>query len=259
MQVDYSLRTAFGKVSSLYEKSRVRYPQRLIDDVVVYSKIKSTGKILEIGGGSGKATLPFAERGFEITGLDISKELIEIAEKMCLKYPKVHFVVGSFEDTIFSTENFDLIISGQAWHWVKPEGRYEKVHQILKENGTLALFWSYQQNEKSKFLQEKEIIMEKYLGKNPKNKPLIKDYADFSYEELKKNKLFKDVEKQEYFESIEFSRRKYVDLILTYSVVLNLSRKEQEELKTDILKLSEKYPEPLIIPYKYVLILTKKN
>lgn len=259
MQVDYSLRTTFGKVSSLYDKSRIAYPKELIDNIIRFSKLKEDAKILDVGCGSGKTTLLFAERGFEITGLDISKELIAIAKKKCQKFPKINFVVGSFEDARFSNENFDLIISGQAWHWVKPEERYEKAHQILKENGTLALFWSYQQNELSAFLQDKENILKKHLGKNLKNMPLIKNYTDFSYEELKKNKWFKDVEKHEFFGEIEFSRRKYVDLILTYSGVLALSKKEQEDLAANILKLSKKYPEPLIIPYKYVLILAKKN
>ncbi len=136
MRINHSLRKTFGKVSSLYDKSRITYPQELINDIIALSKIKKEGTVLDVGCGSGQATMPFAERGYQVTGLDISKDLITIAKKKCSPFKTAKFKISSFEKAKFKENSFNLIISGLAWHWVKSDGRYETAHHILKENGS---------------------------------------------------------------------------------------------------------------------------
>ena len=59
-------RFIFDEVADLYERARPGYPGQLVDDVVTLSGIEPTGRILEIGAGTGKATTAFASRGFEM-------------------------------------------------------------------------------------------------------------------------------------------------------------------------------------------------
>jgi len=260
MQINHSLRTAFGKVGSLYDKSRVTYPQQLIDDIIIYSKIKPNATILDVGCGSGQATLPFAERGYNTVGLDISKELLTIAKEKCSPFKKAKFKLSSFENAKFNKNSFDLITSGLAWHWVKPEGRYQKAHNILTDNGTLAFFWSYQQNGKSTIVKEVGKVLDKYglKGAGPVGSRM-KDYANFTYNELREKPLFSNIEKRKYSIPTPFSREKYIGLVLTYSWVLKLPQNEQKQLKEDLTRVLNRYQEPFIIPYKYVLILAKKR
>ncbi len=260
MHINHSLRTAFGKVASLYDKSRVTYPKQLIDDIITYSKINLNGKIVDVGCGTGQATLPFAEKGYQITGLDISKELITIAKKKCSPFKTAQFKLSSFEKAKFNENSVDLIISGLAWHWVKPEQRYQKAHKMLTENGALAFFWSYQQSGKSTVVKEVGKVLEIYGGKGAG--PVgsrMKDYAAFVYEEIKRNHLFRNVKQKEYSIPTPFSREKYAGLVLTYSWVLKLPKNQQIKLKDDLQRILHKYKEPLTIPYKYVLVLAKKK
>ncbi len=90
--------------------------------------------------------------------MDLSKEMIAVAKKKCSSFSEVYFKESTFEAAKFSKESFDLVVSGMAWHWVTPEGRYEKVQKILKRNGTLALFWYHQLSEKSPFLKDAGFI-----------------------------------------------------------------------------------------------------
>ncbi len=260
MRINHSLGTTFGKVSSLYDKSRVTYPKELIDDIITYSKIKPNAMILDVGCGSGQATLPFAERGYNTVGLDISKELITIAKKKCSQFKNTKFELSSFEKAKFNKNSFGLITSGLAWHWVKPDGRYEKAHQILKDNGALAFFWSYQQKGKSEIVKEVGKVLDKYglKGAGPVGSRM-KDYAYFTYNELQENPLFSNIEKRKYSIPTPFSREKYIGLVLTYSWVLKLPQNEQKQLKEDLTRVLHRYQEPFIIPYKYVLILAKKR
>jgi predicted RNA methylase len=58
----------FGEIATEYERVRPGYPTALIDDVIAYSPADPTA--LDIGAGTGKAAVPFAERGVRIIALE---------------------------------------------------------------------------------------------------------------------------------------------------------------------------------------------
>ena len=105
----------YGNISELYDKARVSYPQELINDIIDFSGLKA-GKVLDLGCGTGQATLLFAERGFSVTGLDVSDNMIEVAKKKCSQYPNVNFLVGAFDEINLQEKEFNLVISAMAWH-----------------------------------------------------------------------------------------------------------------------------------------------
>jgi len=57
------LRTTYDEAALLYDEARLGYPEAIFDDVVSLSGIPPAGRILEVGCGTGQATVPFARRG----------------------------------------------------------------------------------------------------------------------------------------------------------------------------------------------------
>ncbi len=53
------------------------------------------GPLLDLGCGTGNATLPMWERGYEVEGLDASAAMLEVARR---KMPGVEFTLGTFEE-----------------------------------------------------------------------------------------------------------------------------------------------------------------
>jgi hypothetical protein len=53
-------RLAFGSVAELYDRSRPSYPPALVDDVL--GLVGVAPRVLEVGAGTGKATVLFAAR-----------------------------------------------------------------------------------------------------------------------------------------------------------------------------------------------------
>lgn len=53
-------------IAITYDEIRPSYPEKLIDDIISKTEIKSNDRLLEIGAGTGKATIQFAEKGFAI-------------------------------------------------------------------------------------------------------------------------------------------------------------------------------------------------
>ena len=244
----------FGDISSLYDTARTTYPDTLIEDIVSYAKIRNNGNVLDVGCGTGKTTLPFAQKGYSVTGLDISKEMIRRAEERCSSFPKVNFKIGTFENFPSSPALFDLIISGMAWHWIHPQEREEKAHRILKNGGTLALFWSYQRKEDSDFVMNASKILDRYGG--PDRGPAgsrVKQIADSLHTKLREERLFSDIEMKTYKEDLEFSKQRYLDLVVSYGWVQGLSKEARGSMLQDLQGLC--YEEPLQIPYQHLSLL----
>jgi len=230
----------------------------LIEDIIAFSEIKKRGKILDVGCGTGQATVPFAQKGFTVLGVDLGKELVEIARQKCAIFPNAQFMVGSFEDLSFPPQSFDLIISGMAWHWINPGNREEKAFQLLSTKGTIALFWSYQQKQKSLFVQAVGKILDRYGGvdRGPAGSK-VRQIADSLYEQFNSNKMIKDVRRKEYDEDLKFTTESYLDLVLSYGWVQALSEYQRSDLICDLQKLFVDCPKLIVVPYQHVLILAK--
>jgi len=74
-----SLRTTFDTAVWLYDEVRPGYPENLFDGVVTLSGIQPAGRILEIGFGTGQATVPFARRGYHILCIELGENLAAVA------------------------------------------------------------------------------------------------------------------------------------------------------------------------------------
>lgn len=135
-------RNPWDEVAEIYEEVRPSYPDQLIRDVIDNTGISPGDKLLEIGAGTGKATLPFAQKGFHIHCVEPGQNLAGILIQKCSCFSSVSVDIESFEQWTPPKDNkFDLIFCAQAFNWIDPDVRYKKCHQLLKDNGCLALFW----------------------------------------------------------------------------------------------------------------------
>jgi SAM-dependent methyltransferase len=50
--------------------------------------------------------------------------------------------VSSFEDWDARARRFDLLVSGQAWHWLDPVPAVAKAATVLRPGGTAVVFWN---------------------------------------------------------------------------------------------------------------------
>lgn len=132
----------FGDVAELYERARPSYPDELVDDVIALSGLGRSGRALEVGAGTGKATRLFAARGVAVHAVEPSAAMAAVAREVCAGYPDVTIEEKDFEGFDPAGQAFRLLFSAQAWHWVSPEVRYVKAHEALEPGGLLAAFWN---------------------------------------------------------------------------------------------------------------------
>lgn len=133
----------FGEVAEEYDRIRPDYPEELVDDVLAYAAVAGV-RALEVGAGTGKATLAFAKRGIGITAIEPDEAMAAVLTRRVLIQPNVSVTVSSFEEYLPSRP-FGLVFSAQAWHWTDPAVRWQKAAAALASGGALALFWNDEQ------------------------------------------------------------------------------------------------------------------
>ena len=137
--MDRTPRLVFGQVAERYDRVRPSYPDALVDEVVA---LTDGGRALEVGAGTGKATLMFAQRGVALHAVEPSAEMASIARRRCADFPDVTIEETDFEDWDGDRHAFGLVFSAQAWHWVSPELKYVRAREALADDGWLAAFWN---------------------------------------------------------------------------------------------------------------------
>lgn len=134
-----SLRTTFEEVPELYDRVRPVYPAAAFDELVALAGLPERARLLEIGTGTGKATVPLAERGFEIVGVELGPKLAALARRNLAGFPNVEIVDAQFETWEPAVAGFDAVVAFTAFHWIDPGVRYEKSARLLREGGSLVI------------------------------------------------------------------------------------------------------------------------
>jgi len=94
-----TMSSVFDEAAELYDAVRPGYPPELFDDITELTGLGPGFRVLEVGCGTGQATVGFAERGCEVACVDPSSSLVEVARRKLEGYP-VEFIVSRFEDWV---------------------------------------------------------------------------------------------------------------------------------------------------------------
>lgn len=129
----------FDGIASEYDRYRPTYPRALFDDLCELSQIRPPARILELGSGTGKATVGFAERGFQVHCLEPGSDLIRVAQQKLEKNPSITFENTSFENWNADGQ-YDLVTSATAFHFMDPKTKYKRVAACLRAQKSFAPF-----------------------------------------------------------------------------------------------------------------------
>lgn len=133
---------SFDVYAKQYHQVRPGYPSCMYEDIRSVCGITSSSRILEIGVGSGIATKQLATFGCELVGLEPGSQLVAIAKRELATFPKVQIEEKTFEDFHDAGDGFDAVLALTAFHWLSSEDKYQKVMDLLRQNGTMVIVWN---------------------------------------------------------------------------------------------------------------------
>jgi SAM-dependent methyltransferase len=225
-QVDEARRTSFDARAELYDEARPAYPDALAGDVIA----RGGRRVLEIGAGTGKATVAFARRGASVVAIEPGPSLAAVLRRNVAGF-NVTIEETSFEAWPIERA-FDIVMAAQAIHWVDPAVRYTKPAAVLGPGGTLAVL----RNEREPF--ERELFDEieaAYAQWHPSSsdRPIETAVEAARREvagEIDASGLFEAVEIREYPWTRTYTTAQYLDLLSTYSDHATLAPPRREWL-----------------------------
>jgi len=132
------LRDTFGAMAACYHRARPAYPAALFDDLVARAELPARARVLEIGAGTGLATVELVRRGLAVVAVERSEEMAAQARENLAGFDAVEVVVAAFEE-LQADEPVDAVVAFSAFHWLDPQTRYELVGRHLDPGGVLAI------------------------------------------------------------------------------------------------------------------------
>ena len=133
----------FNKQASIYdEKDTIyysKYGKISCNYVSEYLKNIDYNKLLDIGSGTGYLINMLKDKEMtEFYGLDLSEEMIKIAESKNIK--NAQFILGSANKLPFDDDTFDVVTCIQSFHhYPYPNEAMREAYRVLKKGGVYIL------------------------------------------------------------------------------------------------------------------------
>ena len=229
---------SFGRLAHLYDRYRPSYPGELVDDLMSLG----ASDVLDVGCGTGKAGRLLVDRGLPVLGVEIDAQMAALAMASGLEVE-----VASFEAWEPAGRRFDLLICGQAWHWVDPGAGVPKAATVLRPGGTIALFW----NTHKLVGEVREEIEGVYRYRAPDLlRPTVSADDELPYAgDLDRSRLFEKPFTRTYTWEQAYSTEEWVQLAQTQSAHLQLADRTRAALIADLTDVIDAHGGGLVARY----------
>ena len=261
-------REHFDAIVDTYDKIRPRYPPAILADISEYCG-DGAGKVaLEIGAGTGKATVDILAAGYDVTAVELGTDMSAFLRERFDGRDDFRVITSAFEDAEPLADNtFDLVYAASAFHWVDAEVGCPKVLRILRDGGTVAMFrYNALTADGTALYEEMQEAYKLYFHKpykrlHRKTEEYMSSpagvYEGFRCEPLE-NYGFRDVTMKFYYNSRTFTTNEYMMMLDTFSDHRVLPDDDRAALYTAVRAAIEHHGGNITIDYAFQLYMARK-
>lgn len=135
--------TSFDRVSSKYDQHFKPLPDEYVRLVQKTCGLTSSDRVIDLGCGTGRLTLPLARISKHVEGLDISARMLDVARKRDDR-SLVRWHHAAASDFEFGESTYKLIISYESFHlFPEPQDLVRRSAVGLHRQGVLAVGWMH--------------------------------------------------------------------------------------------------------------------
>jgi len=214
--------------------------------------LENAEKVLDVGCGSGIVTSSLARRIKQgnVTGLDVSKKMIELAkQKFDSQNSKLDFLVGNAMALPFSDSKFDVVTSFNSLHWLSDaEKGLKEFYRVLKTEGRVVIVVPDTSPHSSTLSQKvgrgvASVFQTQKWGERLSKFPRGQRYTIDTLNESLKGVGFKNIEVKLVWHKSEFTDRKEFEKWM-YASFTSVKRLSRENERWELVKeLADKFLE----------------
>ncbi|MBU6475478.1 MAG: class I SAM-dependent methyltransferase [Alphaproteobacteria bacterium] len=134
------LQSNYGVTAKDYAQHRAGFPASFFARLEASGLFSARRRVLDLGTGTGTLARGFAKRGHDVTGLDISPDMMAQARALgAAEGVNVSYVEGRSEKIPFADASFDIVTAGQCFHWFDREKTSAEIARVLRPEGLFAI------------------------------------------------------------------------------------------------------------------------
>jgi SAM-dependent methyltransferase len=259
-------RELFDQAAEDYEHARPTYPEPLFDDLLAAVAAGPHPRVLEIGPGTGQATLPLLRRGCAVLAVELGPRMAERLRARVAPFPEATVRVGDFERIDLPPASFDLVTAATAIHWIDREVRYRRAHQLLRAGGVVAIIELIQVkgSETPDFFEASHPIYGRYRDEE-RNRPLLQapdteTVQPHELAEIEASGLFDPAQVFRYRWDQRYTTDQYARLLRTFSDTLAMEATAREALIRDLCRLIDaRFAGRIVRPLVVTLTVARKR
>jgi SAM-dependent methyltransferase len=139
--LDEASRTPFTGTAWHYARYRPGYPDVFFTDLVAQFHLDGTGRLLDLGCGTGQLTLRLADHVAAAVGVDPEPEMLAEAagQAQAARITNVAWAHGSSADLPVDLGRFDLVTMGRSFHWMDREHVLTALDGMVDDHGGLVI------------------------------------------------------------------------------------------------------------------------
>ncbi len=245
-------RLVFGEVAEAYDRHRPGYPDQAFDDILGWGGLEPGSEVVEVGAGTGRATVQLARRGLAVVAIEPHPAMAALARAK--QPPPREVVETTFEDWRAPRHRFAALISAQAWHWVDPQIAYPKARALLSPDGLLALMWNWPQTD-GPVGEELDAVYRRLLPHLAAGAP-GSTQPDWRAQ-IEGSGQFGQVELRRYDWSATYSTQDYLGLLRTQSDHRMLEPRVADGLFAEVAAVLAGHGDRYQVPYRTLLYLAR--
>jgi SAM-dependent methyltransferase len=240
-----------------YDRYRPGYPDALLDEIARRLALSERPDVVDLGAGTGRATLAMAARGWRVTAVEPGRSMLDILRSRAADDGLlVATLQANAEETGIDPGTVDLVTAGQAFHWFDGPRALDEAARILRPDGGLALFWNVRDERRSAFVADYHRLLQERIGDADTGRYIQAGRPSGSERTrrlLSESSAFGDVELTEIQHEVTMTAASFLGMVFTASYVHDLSPDDQGRFRRDVTALLDRHvptDEPFVVPYR---------
>jgi ubiquinone/menaquinone biosynthesis C-methylase UbiE len=165
-----SYRDSFKGTAWYYARYRQGYPEPFFIHITERFHLDETGRLLDLGCGTGQLAIPLAKRFEQVIGMDPEPEMLAEAKVQARKagVTTITWIEGGsadLEDMKAQPGTFRLVTMGSSFHWMDRDAILQTLAKLIVPSGGIVIVWTeFLWNKTNEWTQAVKTVIQRWLG-----------------------------------------------------------------------------------------------